>query len=113
MPPARLARVCGPFKKGNSRQKNGREHQCKNGPQRQQTGARQKEVWQGGGDCDRKHRSRREVGKLLEATAAGRNPYPYCCPILLMFRHGLRVSEAYGMKLHQVDTESCVFTSRA
>src|SRR5271157_3389979 len=30
------------------------------------------------------------------------------CLLLLMFRHGLRVSEACGMKLDQVDTESRV-----
>lgn len=33
------------------------------------------------------------------------------CLILLMLRHGLRASEAYGLKLDQVDTESRVRTS--
>src|SRR5881396_658160 len=30
------------------------------------------------------------------------------CLLLLMFRHGLRVSEACGLRLSQVDVESCV-----
>ena len=32
----------------------------------------------------------------------------HLCLLLLMFRHGLRVSEACGLRLSQVDTESCV-----
>jgi type 1 fimbriae regulatory protein FimB len=45
---------------------------------------------------------------LIEATKGSRNEARDRCLLLLMFRHGLRVSEACGMKLDQVDTESRV-----
>ena len=57
---------------------------------------------------ERKHLTSREVERLIEATKGGRNEIRDRCLLLLMFRHGLRVSEACGMKLEQVDTESRV-----
>src|SRR5215831_12452780 len=57
---------------------------------------------------DRKHLTAREVEKLLAATKGSRNVARDRCLLLLMFRHGLRVSEACGLKLSQVDTESRV-----
>ena len=57
---------------------------------------------------ERKHLTSREVERLIEATKGGRNEIRDRCLLLLMFRHGLRVSEACGMKLDQVDTESRV-----
>ena len=57
---------------------------------------------------DRKHLTSREVERLIEATKGSRNEVRDRCLLLLMFRHGLRVSEACGMKLDQVDTESRV-----
>ena len=56
----------------------------------------------------RKHLTSREVEKLIEATKDDRNEARDRCLMLLMFRHGLRVSEACGLKLDQVDTESRV-----
>ena len=57
---------------------------------------------------ERKHLTSREVERLIEATKGGRNEIRDRCLLLLVFRHGLRVSEACGMKLDQVDTESRV-----
>jgi type 1 fimbriae regulatory protein FimB len=57
---------------------------------------------------DRKHLTSREVERLIEATKGRRNEVRDRCLLLLMFRHGLRVSEACRMKLDQVDTESRV-----
>jgi type 1 fimbriae regulatory protein FimB len=48
-----------------------------------------------------------EVGKLMAATRGTRNEARDRCLLLLMFRHGLRVSEACRLKLEQVDTQSC------
>ena len=62
----------------------------------------------GGDDSDRKHLTGREVERLIEATKGSRNEARDRCLLLLMFRHGLRVSEACGLKLDQVDTESRV-----
>jgi len=45
---------------------------------------------------DRKHLIVLEVEKLLVATKGKRNAARDWCLILLMFRHGLRVSEAVG-----------------
>jgi type 1 fimbriae regulatory protein FimB len=59
-------------------------------------------------DSDRKHLTGREVDRLIEATRGSRNEARDRCLLLLMFRHGLRVSEACRMKLDQVDIESCV-----
>ena len=57
---------------------------------------------------DRKHLVAAEVEKLLEAAKDSRNAAHDRCLLLLMFRHGLRVSEACGLLLSQVDTESRV-----
>lgn len=54
---------------------------------------------------ERKHLTRLEVEKLLAATKGARNEVRDRCLILLMFRHGLRVSEAVGLKLSDVDME--------
>jgi len=62
----------------------------------------------GGDESDRKHLTGREVERLIEATKGSRNEARDRCLLLLMFRHGLRVSEACGLKLDQVDTESRV-----
>lgn len=55
---------------------------------------------------DRKHLTDLEVDRLLAATRGSRNESRDHCLILLMFRHGLRVSEACRLKLNQVDTDS-------
>src|ERR1039458_7727207 len=71
-------------------------------------GGRKQVAWQGDGDSDRKHLTGREVERLIEATKGGRNEARDRCLLLLMFRHGLRVSEACRLKLDQVDTKSKV-----
>lgn len=57
---------------------------------------------------ERKHLTALEVEKLLAATRGARNEARDRCLLLLMFRHGLRVSEACGLDLSQVDIESRV-----
>jgi type 1 fimbriae regulatory protein FimB len=57
---------------------------------------------------DGKHLVAAEVEKLLVATKGTRNETRDRCLLLLMFRHGLRVSEACGLLLSQVDIESRV-----
>ena len=59
-------------------------------------------------DSDRKHLTGREVERLIEATKGSRNEARDRCLLLLIFRHGLRVSEACRLRLDQVDTESRV-----
>jgi len=48
---------------------------------------------------DRKHLVFSEVEKLITATKGSRNEARDRCLLLLMFRHGLRVSEACGFAL--------------
>lgn len=57
---------------------------------------------------ERKYLTQIEVERLIAATKGSRNQARDRCLLLLMFRHGLRVSEACGLKLSQVDTESRV-----
>jgi type 1 fimbriae regulatory protein FimB len=57
-------------------------------------------------DSDRLHLTATEVRQLIDATRGSRNEARDRCLLLLIFRHGLRVSEACRMKLDQVDTES-------
>lgn len=70
-------------------------------------GSRKKRVRAAEGS-DRKHLTGREVARLIEATKGSRNEARDRCLFLLMFRHGLRVSEVCQLKLDQVDTESRV-----
>ncbi|MFZ0927645.1 MAG: tyrosine-type recombinase/integrase [Syntrophobacteraceae bacterium] len=57
---------------------------------------------------DRKYITVREVEKLMAVTKGSRNEARDRCLLLMMFRHGLRVSEACALQLDQVDTESRV-----
>ena len=59
-------------------------------------------------DSDRKHLTGGEVERLIEAVKGSRNEARDRCLLLLIFRHGLRVSETCQIKLNQVDTESRV-----
>jgi type 1 fimbriae regulatory protein FimB len=54
--------------------------------------------WAGGGS-ERKHLTGREVEELLRAAKGSRNEARDCCLLLLIYRHGLRVSEACRLKL--------------
>jgi type 1 fimbriae regulatory protein FimB len=56
----------------------------------------------------RKYITGREFDRLRAAVKGSRNEARDRCLLLLMFRHGLRVSEACGLTLDQVDTESRV-----
>jgi type 1 fimbriae regulatory protein FimB len=57
---------------------------------------------------DRRHLVSTEIEKLMAVVKGTRNAVRDRCLLLLMFRHGLRVSEACALKLSQVDTESRV-----
>ena len=57
---------------------------------------------------DRKHLVFAKVEKLMEVAKGSRNAARDRCLLLLMFRHGLCVSETCGLKLSQVDTDSRV-----
>jgi type 1 fimbriae regulatory protein FimB len=57
---------------------------------------------------ERKHLVVNEVDKLLEAAKGSRYAARDRCLLLLLFRHGLRVSEACGLVLSQVDVSSRV-----
>lgn len=54
---------------------------------------------------DRKHLTSREIEKLIAATKGTRHEARDRCLLLLMFRHGLRVSEALSLNLSQIDLE--------
>jgi type 1 fimbriae regulatory protein FimB len=55
---------------------------------------------------DRKHLVSAELEKLLAAVKGTRHEARDHCLLLLMFHHGLRVSEACRLRLSQVDTDS-------
>ena len=55
---------------------------------------------------DRLHLTGIEVQKLIDATKGKRNEARDRCLLLLMFRHGLRVSEACGLSLDQVTSRA-------
>jgi type 1 fimbriae regulatory protein FimB len=57
---------------------------------------------------DHQHLVSAEVEKLIAAVKGTRHEARDRCLLLLMFRHRLRVSEACGLVLSQVDTESRV-----
>lgn len=58
-------------------------------------------------DADRKHLTPLEVDRLLQAAKDNaRTGIRDRCLIFLMFRHGLRVTEACAMRLDQVDLDS-------
>jgi type 1 fimbriae regulatory protein FimB len=54
---------------------------------------------------ERKHLTGREIEKLIAATKGSRNESRDRCLLLLMFRHGLRVSEALGLTIADIDLE--------
>ena len=56
----------------------------------------------------RKHLTQNEVARLIEATRGNRNEARDRCLLLIMFRHGLRASEACAMRLAQIDLEGRV-----
>jgi type 1 fimbriae regulatory protein FimB len=49
-------------------------------------------------DSERKHLTPREMERLLQAVHGSRFEARDRCLLLLMFRHGLRISEACGLK---------------
>jgi type 1 fimbriae regulatory protein FimB len=60
-------------------------------------------------DGDRRlHLTSFEVERLLEATKGAHNEARDRCLVLMMYRHGFRVSEACRLNLDHVDTESWV-----
>jgi type 1 fimbriae regulatory protein FimB len=59
-------------------------------------------------EAGRNHLTGLEVGKLMAATQGSRNEARDRCLLLLMFRHGLRVSEACRLTLDQVNVRSRV-----
>jgi type 1 fimbriae regulatory protein FimB len=59
-------------------------------------------------DSERLHLTSREVEQLLQATKRNRNEARDRCLLLLLFRHGLRVSEGCQLRMDQVDVDSRV-----
>lgn len=57
---------------------------------------------------ERKHLTQSEVAKLMDAIKGATHEVRDRCLVLLMYRHGLRVSEACGLKLSQVDLDDGV-----
>ena len=57
---------------------------------------------------ERKHITVREVEKLMAATKGSRFEARDRCLLLMMFRQGVRVSEACALQLEQVEIESHV-----
>ena len=57
---------------------------------------------------ERKHLTQSEVAKLLDAVKGATHEVRDRCLLLLMYRHGLRVSEACGLKLSQVNLDDGV-----
>lgn len=61
----------------------------------------------------REYLTQEEIDKLLEASKrASRNPERDYAALLLMFRHGLRVSELCSLKLSDIDLDNKVFHVR-
>ena len=61
----------------------------------------------------REYLTQQEINKLLAASkTASRNPQRDYCILLLMFRHGVRVSELCSLKLSDIDLGSKVFHVR-
>jgi integrase len=123
------------FDRLNSRQNDKRQEVIKIGPHATTGAQAEKEHWRGAIDRERKnqrprpaaiearaarmcivpditkaatgkHLTGREIQQLIELTKGSRNEARDHCLLLLMFRHGLRVSEACHLKLDQVDTDS-------
>jgi integrase len=59
-------------------------------------------------EAGRSHLTGLEGGRLMATTRGTRNEACDRCLLLLMFRHGLRVTEACRLKLEQVDTKGNV-----
>jgi type 1 fimbriae regulatory protein FimB len=58
----------------------------------------------------REYLTQEEIDKLLSASKVGsRNPVRDYCILLLMFRHGLRVSELCSIKLSDIDVNAKTF----
>jgi type 1 fimbriae regulatory protein FimB len=54
---------------------------------------------------ERKHLTGREIEKLLAAVKGARHEARDRCLLVMLFRHGLRVSEALALKLNAVDLD--------
>jgi len=58
----------------------------------------------------REYLAAEEIERLLAATkSSSRNPVRNYCMLLLMFRHGLRVSELCSIKLSDIDVDAKTF----
>src|SRR5271169_1970481 len=57
----------------------------------------------------REHLTPTEMGALLDSAASGRYGHRDRTLLLLMYRHGLRVSEAIGLRWEQFDMKSGLF----
>jgi type 1 fimbriae regulatory protein FimB len=61
---------------------------------------------------DREHLVFAEVEKLMDAAKGSHNAARDRCLLLLMGRPGLRISEARGLRLSQVDTDAFFISER-